>query len=418
MTREADTFVSLRQRAQFANQERADLFVSIHVNSVPSQECHAVETYYLGPADDPRAEQLAGKENHESGYHLADFRRLLEGVYVHVRQAESRKLAQVVQQELVSVLGDSNPAIRDKGVRSAPFLVLVASESPGILAEVSCLSNDEEAGRLADPSLPPAHRARALPRHPRVRGGPQPRRHAGPGPREPVDDQEDRCPPCRHRSGHLPQLDLGLERRSPRGRELRRMAGRHGRPAPREEADPLRPGGPRQPTDARPPPSPRAGPDQGGLRAGRAGGARAAPAPDLARRRARGPADPRGRGRARRGPPGEPAEPPERGQGRRRRPDDRLRAVRRLLRHGRAPPHDDRRHRRRHDRLLRHAGPLSDRGGPADAHQRRGLGGRAAHDARPGQAPRRPVLHLHGPGVEGEVELRRRGARPRWSSPS
>jgi len=152
MTRDADTFVSLRQRAQFANQERADLFVSIHVNSVPSQECHAVETYYLGPADDPRAEQLAGKENHESGYHLADFRRLLEGVYVHVRQAESRKLAQVVQQELVSVLGDSNPAIRDKGVRSAPFLVLVASESPGILAEVSCLSNDEEAGRLADPS--------------------------------------------------------------------------------------------------------------------------------------------------------------------------------------------------------------------------------------------------------------------------
>jgi N-acetylmuramoyl-L-alanine amidase len=150
MTRDADSYVSLRQRAQFANQERADLFVSIHVNSVPSQECHAVETYYLGPADDPRAEQLAGKENRESGYHLADFRRLLEGVYVHVRQAESRKLAEVVQQELVSVLGDSNPAIRDKGVRSAPFLVLVASESPGILAEVSCLSNDQEASRLAD----------------------------------------------------------------------------------------------------------------------------------------------------------------------------------------------------------------------------------------------------------------------------
>jgi N-acetylmuramoyl-L-alanine amidase len=150
MTRDADTFVSLRERAQLANVERADLFVSIHVNSVPSQECHAVETYYLGPADDPRAEQLAGQENHDSGYRLADFRRLLEGVYAHVRQAESRKLAQVVQQELVAALGDTNPAIRDKGVRSAPFLVLVATESPGILAEVSCLSNDDEAGRLAD----------------------------------------------------------------------------------------------------------------------------------------------------------------------------------------------------------------------------------------------------------------------------
>jgi N-acetylmuramoyl-L-alanine amidase len=139
MTRETDRFVSLRQRAEVANVERADLFVSIHVNSVPSRECHAVETYY-------------GKENHDSGYHLADFRRLLEGVYVNVRQAESQQLAQAVQQELVAALGDTNPAIRDKGVRSAPFLVLVATESPGILAEVSCLSNDDEAGRLAEPA--------------------------------------------------------------------------------------------------------------------------------------------------------------------------------------------------------------------------------------------------------------------------
>jgi N-acetylmuramoyl-L-alanine amidase len=152
MTRDADAFVSLRQRAQIANAERGDVFVSIHVNSVPSRECHAVETYYLGPADDPRAEQLAGKENRDSGYHLADFRRLLEGVYVNVRQQESRKLAHVVQHELVAVLGNANPAIRNKGVRSAPFLVLVATESPGILAEVSCLSNDEEAERLAEPA--------------------------------------------------------------------------------------------------------------------------------------------------------------------------------------------------------------------------------------------------------------------------
>jgi N-acetylmuramoyl-L-alanine amidase len=151
LTRDGDAFVSLRERARFANAERADVFVSIHVNSVPSRDCHAVETYYLGPADDPRAEQLAGRENRDSGYHLADFRRLLEGVYVQVRQAESRKLAQAVQHELVSVLANTNPAIRDRGVRSAPFLVLVATESPGILAEVSCLSNDEEAARLADP---------------------------------------------------------------------------------------------------------------------------------------------------------------------------------------------------------------------------------------------------------------------------
>lgn len=151
LTRDADESVSLRQRTAFANAERGDLFVSIHVNATPTPECHVVETYYLGPTDDPRVERLAGAENRDSGYLLADFRRLLEGVYVHVRRAESKRLAERLQSELVTFLGHTNPAIRDNGVKTAPFLVLVATESPGVLAEVSCLSNDEEARLLADP---------------------------------------------------------------------------------------------------------------------------------------------------------------------------------------------------------------------------------------------------------------------------
>jgi N-acetylmuramoyl-L-alanine amidase len=151
LTRETDATVSLKQRAQFAKGERADLFVSIHVNSIPDPECRAVETYYVGPAGDTRAEQLAGAENRESGYSLADFRRLVEGIYTHVRRAESKKLAEAVHRELVAQLESANPGIRDNGVKSAPFLVLVATESPGILAEVSCLSSEDEARRLADP---------------------------------------------------------------------------------------------------------------------------------------------------------------------------------------------------------------------------------------------------------------------------
>jgi N-acetylmuramoyl-L-alanine amidase len=151
MTRDRDETVSLRQRAQVANAEGADLFVSIHVNSVPARECHAVETYYLGRATDPVVERLAGKENRESGYSLADFRRLLEGVYAHVRQEESRLLAEATHHQLVGLLGDANPGIRDLGVKTAPFLVLVATESPGILAEVSCLADDNEARLLAEP---------------------------------------------------------------------------------------------------------------------------------------------------------------------------------------------------------------------------------------------------------------------------
>jgi N-acetylmuramoyl-L-alanine amidase len=149
MTRDGDEAVSLRQRAQFANSERADLFVSIHVNSVPARECHAVETYYLGRATDPAVERLARAENRESGYSMADFRRLLEGVYTHVRQEESQRLAEAMHRQLVSQLGTANPAIRDLGVKTAPFLVLVATESPGILAEVSCLASEQEAKLLA-----------------------------------------------------------------------------------------------------------------------------------------------------------------------------------------------------------------------------------------------------------------------------
>ena len=151
MTRDRDEAVSLRQRAQFANAEGADLFVSIHVNSIPARECHAVETYYLGRAADPAVARLAGQENRGSGYSLADFRRLLEGVYTHVRQEESRLLAEATHHQLVGLLGDANPSIRDLGVKTAPFLVLVATESPGILAEVSCLADDEEARLLAEP---------------------------------------------------------------------------------------------------------------------------------------------------------------------------------------------------------------------------------------------------------------------------
>ena len=161
MTREQDETISLRQRAQIANTERGDLFVSIHVNSIPLQEHRSVETYFLGPTDDPRVERTAGLENRGSGYSLADFRRLLDGVYTHLRQGESKKLAGEVHRELVAALSKANPALKDDGMKSAPFLVLVATEMPGVLAEVSCLSNKEEARLLADPGYR-QHIARGL----------------------------------------------------------------------------------------------------------------------------------------------------------------------------------------------------------------------------------------------------------------
>lgn len=149
LTRDGDTSLPLDRRSGVANAMRGDVLVSIHVNWIPNRRARGVETYCLGPTDDPFIKELAAAENRSSGYSLADFRRLLEGIYADVRKDESRRLAEAVQGEMHRSLVRLNPALQDRGVKTAPFLVLVATEMPAILAEVSCLSNDEEARLLA-----------------------------------------------------------------------------------------------------------------------------------------------------------------------------------------------------------------------------------------------------------------------------
>jgi N-acetylmuramoyl-L-alanine amidase len=149
-TRRGDDNVSLRRRTEIANAADGDIFVSIHVNWIEQRGVRGVETYYLGPTDDPYLESLAAAENRGSGYSLADLRSLLDQMYADVRQAESRRLAQAVHQSLFTSLRAANPAVENRGVKTAPFVVLTATEMPAILAEVSCLSNDEEAAMLQD----------------------------------------------------------------------------------------------------------------------------------------------------------------------------------------------------------------------------------------------------------------------------
>jgi N-acetylmuramoyl-L-alanine amidase len=149
LTRERDEQVVLRDRARLANESKADLFVSIHLNWLVPATNRGVETFFLGPTEDPFLVQLAGRENRESGYSLGDVRRLLDDIYLDLRQQESQQLAATVQRSLYKTLRQDTPALRDRGVKSAPFLVLVTTEMPAILAEVSCLSNESEAALLA-----------------------------------------------------------------------------------------------------------------------------------------------------------------------------------------------------------------------------------------------------------------------------
>jgi len=151
MTREADMNVALDRRTLIANRAGADVFVSIHVNWLPANRACGVETYYLGPTDDPELSALAERENSEAqGYSLGDLRRLLDGVYALARQDDSRALATAVQESLFGRLQAENPDLRNRGVKSAPFVVLIGAEMPAVLAEVSCLSDAKEVERLRD----------------------------------------------------------------------------------------------------------------------------------------------------------------------------------------------------------------------------------------------------------------------------
>ncbi len=160
LTREGDRDLSLRERADFANQMHSDLFLSIHINWI-SNRARGVETYFLGPSEDPELNALLKLENRQSGYSLADMKLLLEGIYTGVRQDESRQLAGRIQRSLFQSLHQVNPELRNRGVKTAPFVVLVSTEMPAILAEVSCLSNQAEAELLSRP-LYREHIAEAL----------------------------------------------------------------------------------------------------------------------------------------------------------------------------------------------------------------------------------------------------------------
>ena len=148
LTRAADATLSLKERSAIANQHRGDIFVSIHLNSFEPASMRAIETFYLGPSGQPEHDAIAATENQNSGYSLADMRTLLDGIYVDARRDESKRLAQSVQNAIMQRLKKNDPALKDRGVKTAPFVVLIATDMPAILTEVSCLSNAAEAERL------------------------------------------------------------------------------------------------------------------------------------------------------------------------------------------------------------------------------------------------------------------------------
>ena len=148
-TRKDDTFIPLETRTAVANQARADLFVSIHANSSHDAAARGVETYYLNFTSSPEALEVAARENAVSEKSIYELQDLVKKIALKEKIEESREFAWDVQQSLHSGLAVKSPAIRNRGVKKAPFIVLIGANMPSILAEISFVSNPTDEHRLA-----------------------------------------------------------------------------------------------------------------------------------------------------------------------------------------------------------------------------------------------------------------------------
>jgi N-acetylmuramoyl-L-alanine amidase len=147
-TRKNDTFIPLETRTAIANKERADLFISIHANSSHDPDARGVETYYLNFTSSPEALEVAARENAVSEKSIYELQDLVKKIALKEKIEESREFASDVQQSLHSGLAAKSPAIRNRGVKKAPFIVLIGANMPSILAEISFVSNPTDEHRL------------------------------------------------------------------------------------------------------------------------------------------------------------------------------------------------------------------------------------------------------------------------------
>ncbi|MGA3125330.1 MAG: N-acetylmuramoyl-L-alanine amidase [Candidatus Korobacteraceae bacterium] len=150
-TRDDDTFVPLETRTAIANQQQADLFISIHANSSQDASALGVETYYLNFNPSPDALEVAARENAVSEKSVHELGDLVKKIALKEKVEESREFAVDVQHSLYQGLAGKEKTMRDRGVKKAPFIVLIGANMPSILAEISFVSNPGDARKLQTP---------------------------------------------------------------------------------------------------------------------------------------------------------------------------------------------------------------------------------------------------------------------------
>lgn len=150
-TRTTDIFIPLEERTAIANQQKADLFISIHANSSPYKKASGAEVYYLNFTTSKDALEVAARENAGHGKSIFELRDLIQKIALKDKVDESREFAARLQTSLHSAWIKLNSSARNRGVKKAPFIVLIGASMPSVLAEVGFVSNPKDELTLQKP---------------------------------------------------------------------------------------------------------------------------------------------------------------------------------------------------------------------------------------------------------------------------
>lgn len=150
LTRSNDTFIPLEERTAIAKKQNADLFISIHCNAAKSKKATGIETYILSFTNDKNSLSVAARENATTKKRLNELRDIIKKYVLNSKIEESNKFAYYVQTEVVSNVSHKYSSISNKGVKKAPFIVLIGADIPSILIETSFITNPKDEKRLKD----------------------------------------------------------------------------------------------------------------------------------------------------------------------------------------------------------------------------------------------------------------------------
>jgi len=127
-----------------ANEKSADLFISIHANASPDKSARGIETYYLNFTSSPDALEVAARENASSQEQVHQLQDLIKKIAMTEKIEESQDFAKQVQREIYARVNKVSGAQHDRGIKKAPFIVLIGANMPSILAEISFLTNPKD----------------------------------------------------------------------------------------------------------------------------------------------------------------------------------------------------------------------------------------------------------------------------------